>query len=181
MVVLVRILIVPRSRNPSGCVNILSILNKYLSHEKEEEMCWTLLPNIGGCGFPPNSNADFTADLLLLGETFTTTKHHKRGSPPQPPTALKVTMEKSTSPRILEVRKIRMELTSAQLCYLIHCVSWKLRKIFLLREKSVDRSWVDGWGGAPSLTIYRNVWNIHNRRILKFTLLQYTFKTTHKG
>lgn len=77
-------------------VNILPILNKYLSHEKTRNV----LNPFGqhwGSGFPPNSNADFTADLLLLGETFTA-QPPKRRSPPQPPTASKVTMEKSTSP-----------------------------------------------------------------------------------
>ena len=106
--------------------------------------------------------------------------HHPNNQPPQKSQWGKVHL--LLLARSLEVRKIRRGLTSALLSFAIwSTVCWKMREIFLLREKSVDRSWVDGWGGAPSLTIYRNVWNIHNRGILKFTLLQYKFKTTLKG
>ena len=169
--------------NSLPSVNILPILNKYLSHEKEE-MCWTHLANIGGVA----SHQIPMLTLLLICSCLERRSppnhrkdvHHPNNQPPQKSQWGKVHL--LLLARSLEVRKIRRGLTSALLSFAIwSTVCWKRREIFLLREKSVDRSWVDGWGGAPSLTIYRNVWNIHNRRILKFTLLQYKFKTTLKG
>ena len=106
-------------------INILPILNKYLSHEREE-MCWTLLANIGGVA----SHQIPMLTLLLICcclERRSPPQPPKRRSPPQQPTASKVTMGKSTSPPPCskfggQKNKKGVNLGTAQLCYLIHCV-----------------------------------------------------------
>ena len=83
-------------------VNILPILNKYLSHEKTRNV----LNPFGqhwGSGFPPNSNADFTADLLLLGETFTTPTTKKTFTTPTTNRLKSHNGEKYISSSLLEV------------------------------------------------------------------------------
>ena len=144
---------------------------------KYEPIVWRrrhVLTNIWGGGasnqIPFLSNAGFTAaDLFLVGEV-----HH------QPPTASSQ-WRKVQPAHILEVRKIRRELTSALLFDPLCVEKWA--KYFYSEKRVLTGAQL--MGGAElsttlSLTIYRNVWNIHNRRILKFTVLL-KFKTTHKG
>ena len=83
-------------------INILPILNKYLSHEKTRNV----LNPFGqhwGSGFPPNSNADFTADLFLLGETFTTSTTKKTFTTPTTSRLKSHNGEKYISSSLLEV------------------------------------------------------------------------------